>query len=186
MAIAEQPLTLEAFLCLPEKKPALEFEEGTVTQKVSPKGKHSLVQFAIAESVNHALRRRQLGWAFVELRATFGGHSYVPDVSVYRQERIPVDNDGRVADDFREPPDVAIEIVSPGQRPNALMQRCLWFVAHGVHLAVLVDPADESVLIVRPDGLPTALRGTGTIDLTSALPGLTLDISEVFAALRIK
>ena len=55
MAVAEQPLTLEAFLDLPDKKPALEFEEGTVSQKVSPKGKHSLIQFAVAEALTAAV-----------------------------------------------------------------------------------------------------------------------------------
>ena len=62
--------------------------------------------------------------AFTELRATFGGHSYVPDVSVYLWERVPLDARGRVANDFVEPPDV--EIVSPEQSVNALVRRCVW------------------------------------------------------------
>ncbi len=33
-------LSLEAFLTLPEVKPSLEYEEGRVTQKVSPKIQH--------------------------------------------------------------------------------------------------------------------------------------------------
>ena len=36
MAIPEQRITLEEFLQLPEEKPALEFEDGMVTQKVPP------------------------------------------------------------------------------------------------------------------------------------------------------
>jgi Uma2 family endonuclease len=34
-------MTLEQFLALRERKSALEFEDGEVTQKVSPKGPHS-------------------------------------------------------------------------------------------------------------------------------------------------
>src|SRR5947208_16599976 len=100
MAIAEQPLTLEAFLKLPEKKPALEFEDGRATQKVSPKGRHSVLQAKVAEYLNRFAEPRKLAFAFPELRATYAGISLVPDVSVYRWERIPRDEAGRVADDF--------------------------------------------------------------------------------------
>ena len=100
MAISQQPLTLEEFLKLPEKKPALEFEDGVVTQKVAPKGRHSALQFDLAERFNHFARPLRLARAFPELRTTFGGVSRVPDVAVYRWERIPRDAAGDVADDF--------------------------------------------------------------------------------------
>jgi hypothetical protein len=44
MAITRQGLTLEAFLRLPEKKPALEYEaDGTVAKKAGGEGKHSRI-----------------------------------------------------------------------------------------------------------------------------------------------
>jgi Uma2 family endonuclease len=39
--------------------------------------------------------------------------SWPCDFAVYRWRRIPVDADGRIVDDFLEPPDIAIEIASP-------------------------------------------------------------------------
>src|SRR5690242_18087723 len=118
-------LTLEEFLVLPEQKPELEYEDGEVTQKVSPKARHSVLQSACAEAVDRRYRRRKVAMAFPELRCTFGGQSYVPDVSVLRWDRIPRTADGRVADDVLWPPDIAIEIVSPGQSVNALVRRCI-------------------------------------------------------------
>lgn len=44
-----------------------------------------------------------------------------------------------IVDDFREPPDIAIEIVSPEHRVTALVRRCLWYVAQSVRLALLID-----------------------------------------------
>ena len=41
------------------------------------------------------------------------GASRVPDVAVYRWARIPRDDGGEIKDDFLEPPDIAIEIMSP-------------------------------------------------------------------------
>jgi Uma2 family endonuclease len=52
MGIAEQRLSLEEFLKVPEQEPALEFEDGMVSQKVSPKGQHSALEFAIPALFN--------------------------------------------------------------------------------------------------------------------------------------
>ncbi|TRT61300.1 MAG: Uma2 family endonuclease, partial [Microcystis sp. M_QC_C_20170808_M2Col] len=47
----KQSLSLEAFLALPETKPAREYYHGIVTQKPMPKGKHSILQFELASAI---------------------------------------------------------------------------------------------------------------------------------------
>lgn len=131
MAIAQPQHTLEDFLELPETKPPLEFVDGCVTPKVSPKGKHSALQAELVERLNQRARPRRLARAFPELRTTFGGASRVLDVAVYRWDRIPRDASGRIADNFLEPPDIAIEIVPPDQSANTLVRCCLWYIAQG-------------------------------------------------------
>src|SRR5262249_23247451 len=84
MAIPHQKLTLEQFLELPDEKPALEYDHGTVTQKVAPRPRHSRLQTKLAEWFNRFAEPRQVALAFVELRTTYAGSSFVPDVSVYR------------------------------------------------------------------------------------------------------
>lgn len=84
MVTARQRLTLEEFLRLPEEKPALEYFQGRVTQKVSPKGRHSALQAAAVSFVNSVARPGRIAFAFPELRATWAGASLVPDVAVYR------------------------------------------------------------------------------------------------------
>jgi Uma2 family endonuclease len=79
MTTTDTTITLEAFLALPEEKPALEYEDGVVTQKVSPKGRHSALQVGIAEQINRQVRPGKLGKAFTELRATYETLSRVPD-----------------------------------------------------------------------------------------------------------
>jgi Uma2 family endonuclease len=178
-------MSIEEFLALPERKPALEFDDGVVTRKVTPKGRHSTLQTWLAQEINHQVRSDKQALAFTELRATFATLSRVPDVAVYRWDRIPRDAQGRVADDFFEPPDIAIEILSPGQRINQQIRRCLSFLAAGVRLAVLIDPQDEMVLLVRPGGQIIALQRGDTLDLADAVPGLRLSVSAIFDALLL-
>lgn len=177
--------TLEEFLALPEEKPALEYVDGGVSQKVSPKTRHAALQGAVTEIVNRRYRRRKVAYAFPELRATFGGRSFVPDVSILRWDRIPRTSEGEMADVLLEPPDIAVEIASPEQRVNALVRRCLLYVQLGVPLALLVDPDDRSVILFAPEKSPIALYGADTIDLSAVLPDFRLTVNDLFKALTL-
>jgi Uma2 family endonuclease len=152
---------------------------------VSPKGQHSTLQGRIVERINRFSEPARLAFAFPELRTTFGGASRVPDIAVYVWERIPRTAEGRVGNDFLEPPDIAIEIVSPEQSVNALVRRCIWYVDHGVQIALLVDPQDESVLAFRPDSKPSPRRERDQIEIDDILPGFRLSVQELFGLLRL-
>ncbi len=185
MAVEQRRMTLEEFLELREEKPALELEpDGTVIQKVSPKGQHSTLQKSLVKLIDGFAQPRRLAQAYPELRTVFGGAAYVPDVAVYRWERIAWTADGEVPDDFVEPPDIAIEVVSPKQSVNSLVRRCVWYVDNGVRIALLVDPYDRSVLLFRAGTAIRVSRGADPIDLSAVLPGFELTAEQVFSALR--
>lgn len=183
MATTQQSVTLEQFLKLPQEKPALEFCDGRVTQKVSPKAYHGRVQYRFAEAINLFGEPRRLAMAFTETRSSFAGSSFVPDVGIYRWERIPRTPEGKLRHDFARPWDIAIEVRSPEQSRRSQLERCRWYVANGVGLALLADPHDESVTFVRPDGTEVVLRGADKIDFGDVLPGFELTVQELFASL---
>lgn len=192
MAIVGRRLSLEEFLELPEQEPGLEFMDGVVTQKVSPKARHGRLQPTLWKRFNDFGEPRRLAMAFTETRATFGGFSPVPDIVVYRWDRIPYGPDGTMIDDFLEPPDIAVEIVSPDQSARALVRRCRWYVGNGVAIALLVDPDHELVMRFQPDVPEETLRGPDRIDpfaslragFEAVLPGFELTVRELFDALR--
>jgi hypothetical protein len=64
------------------------------------------------------------------------------------------------------------------------MRRCLWFVANGVRAAVLVDPDDESMVVVRPGGITSALVAGEMLDLGDIIPDLMIPVGALFEALR--
>lgn len=186
MAIPRENLALEQFLKLPEAKPALEYENGRISQKASPQGQHSSIQGDLVELFNRSTRPNRLARAFPELRFTYDDRSYVPDVSVYLWDRIPRDERGRVANTFTEPPDIVVEIVSPDQSVTSLVRRCICYVARGVQVALLVDSADESILLFRPNQIPLAVEAADRIDLGDVIPGPAFTVADVFDALEIR
>jgi Uma2 family endonuclease len=181
MAIASQRLTLEAFLRLPEQEPPLEFWHGEVTQKLPPMGPHGALQFAFGERISHATGPGRSFRIFTETRLILFGISTVPDLIVYRRERVPRDPNGQVAEYFRTPPDVAVEIVSPGQSRTRLLARCRWYVAQGVQLAIFADPRRRVVRLFRPNLESADHRGADLLDLTDVVPGFTLSVDDFFA-----
>ena len=187
MAIASGELTLGQFLALPETKPALEYEAGgVVRQKVAPRPRHSRLQAMLTQWFTAFAEPRSLAMALPELRTTFAGASYVPDVAVFTWDRLPLDPSGELAEECREPPDVAIEIVSPGESATTLLRRCQWYVAHGVRLAVLIDPRPRGtrVRVVRAGAEPVVLDPDGAIDFDEVVPGFRIAVAALFATLR--
>jgi Uma2 family endonuclease len=186
MATTSKALTLEAFLKLPDEKPALEFEFGRVIQKPWPNAKHSILQLTACTLINAFTERPKVALAFPELRATFGGHSYVPDVSVYLWDRIPLDDAGEPVDDLTIPPHIALEIASPEQSRSGLRERCVWYVENGVAISLLVDPADRSITHFVARQSPKVLTEDDALELDEVIPGLTMSVQLLFGSLKLR
>lgn len=186
MAITGRRLTADEFLELPEEKPYLELIDGEVVQKPLPQEQHGSLALDLGATFNSYARPRKLGWAFTELRGTFGADVLLPDVSVYRWARVPRTADGKVANVYQGPPDIAVEIVSPDHTVGEMVGKCRRYVVHGVEIALAVHPEREIVIRLRPDGTETTLRGDDRIDLDAVLPGFELTVRELFDMLRIE
>lgn len=186
MALTERRLTLEEFLKLPDEKPALELIDGVVKQKVSPQWLHGLLQPDLAAIINRYARPRKLAAALTEIREAFGRDSLVPDVGVYRWERLPRTATGRLANAAPAPPDIAIEIRSPGQRLDDLVDKCRRYLGHGAQLGLVVDPENESVIRVVPGRDPVTLRGDDQIDFGPVLPNFELTVGALFETLQLE
>ena len=186
MAITERRLTLEEFLELPEEKPYLELWDGVVRQKVAPQWLHGGFQSMLAVLINQFARPRKLAWAFTEIREASGRDSLVPDLGVYRWERIPRTAAGRLTNAPPVPPDIAIEIISPGQSVAELIDKGRRYLSHGVAIVLVVHPEGETVIRLAADGSLTTLRGDDRIDLNGVLPGFELTVRALFDTLQME
>jgi len=168
MSTATQPLTLEEFLKLPETKPASEFINGEIVQKPMPQGEHSRLQFKLCAAVNEVAEPQKIA-----------GDSVVPDVVVFRWERIPVRPSGRIANRFEVHPDWSIEILSPDQSQTKVLGKLLHCSQHGTELGWLIDPEEESILVVFPEQRVQLLKGTAQLPILSEI-ALQLTVEQVF------
>jgi Uma2 family endonuclease len=179
--VALPTLSLEAFLRLPETKPASEFIDGRIYQKPMPQGKHSRLQTHFPAAINQIIEKPRIRCAFTELRCSFGGRSIVPDITVFEWSRIPISAAGEVENVFPICPDWTIEILSPDQRPMRVINNILFCLNHGTKLGWLIDPDEKTVMIFWSNQQPIALEDES--DVLPVLPLLgdwQLTLGELF------
>jgi Uma2 family endonuclease len=185
VSLQNPTFTLEEFLKRPETKPASEYINGQIYQKSMPQGKHSRLQTRLPNELNSIIEPPRLGCAFTELRCTFGGRSLVPDVSVFRWERIPLDDSGSLQNVFEIAPDWTIEILSPDQSPSRVMDNILFCLERGSVLGWLIDPEEELIFVYRPDRLPVTYEdATAVLPMLDILGDRELTVSELFGWLN--
>jgi Uma2 family endonuclease len=185
MALTGQ-LTLDEFLKLPAEKPRLEYERGMVTQKLEPGARHGLLRDEVVFLLKvHGHEDRSV-FSFPGAYVTWRHEdvSYVPDVVVYCRERVPIDADGCIADDLEVPPDMAVEVSAPGQGLTEQLERCRWYVSHGVSVAVLIRLDRRAIWTFRRDVEVGPLRGSDVVDLGDVIPGFSFVVDNLFGALR--
>ncbi|MBD2666436.1 hypothetical protein B6N60_02477 [Richelia sinica FACHB-800] len=182
--VITQSLSLDEFLKLPEITPAREYIDGEIFQKPMPKGKHSRLQLKLCNSINDVAETAKIAYAFPELRCSFDVRSIVPDIAVFNWSRIPFAADGEVPNDFLISPDWTIEILSPEQSSNRVIDNILYCLDHGCQLGWLIDPEDRSILILRPHQQPELLRGDRQLPVLTGIE-LELTVTQVFGWLKM-
>ena len=103
-----------------------------------------------------------------------------PDVGFVARERLtPLT--GRY---YPLAPDLAVEVVSPGDSARLLRQKVDRYLQAGTQLVWVIFP-DERLIDVYQAGAPTlTLREDDTLDGGAVLPGFTVAAREVFRKLR--
>jgi Uma2 family endonuclease len=183
-------LTLEEFLKLPETKPAKEYECGEVLKKTMPTMLHGVVQSLLSIVVGSFVLKNVLGISGSEIRCIFGPpgreRAYVPDWIFIAAPRLPGDG-GPASAPFRGAPDIAVEILSPDDRPGRVTRKVLFYLNNGVRIVWLVDPEDRTVTVFTPDDLDgRRLKTTDMLDGGGVLPGFSAPVSELFPARATK
>ncbi len=170
-------------IVIPDTKPATEYVDGTLVQKVSPKRRHALLQkrlmFAFTawpQSPGEALPEWRFN--FVAPGERFG--SLVPDVAILSDAVVAQLGDER-AEEPPIAPEIAIEILSADERPGVVAWKTEQYLLGGTRLVINVDAVRCNVSIHTIDGVAVFERD----DLLEheQLPGLRLPLVELFAGL---
>lgn len=153
---------------LPEQISSYEAERG----KPKPSESHSIVQanLIIEFAKNSGYRPMS------ELAIRLNDIKYIPDVCVYLRQPKSFLHD---ISERTDPPLMAVEIYSPNQGYNTIMEKVDAYLAGGVKSCWVVDPYQLTISILSPDGgAVTFIHGQVASD---PFTGIKADLSEVFS-----
>jgi Uma2 family endonuclease len=169
-------------IVLPETKPETEWILGRAVQKMSPYFTHGRLQgefYVALRGWENGHGRVATEWRFRIAPPGEIRRPLVPDVAFVSNERLA----GLEGTDLEAPPfapDVAIEILSPGDRIQRVEHKIAVYLAGGAALVIIVDPSDRSVRLHGADGMRVLRRDD--VIAHPALPGFALSLAELFAA----
>jgi Uma2 family endonuclease len=176
-----KPLTLEDFLALPEGETAYELINGAAIPKVSPKHFHSKTQKALLRILDDWCGDR--GEVGIEWAVTLTRNEVdwvpVPDLLYVSYDRLS--RDWHEDAPCPVPPELVIEIISPGQSFGEMTEKATDYLATGVLRVWVLDAKAQSVTVFAPDALPKTYRGNAAI-ADALLPDLYLTAEQIFQA----
>jgi Uma2 family endonuclease len=79
------------------------------------------------------------------------------------------------------PPDLAVEVLSPEDRPSDCLAKVDEYLLSGVPLVLVVDPDMKTVTAYRRSAAPITLRsGADLLDLDEIIPGFGCRLRDIF------
>ena len=102
-----------------------------------------------------------------------------PDIAFVSQERLPKDGIPKKFADF--PPDLAVEVLSPEDTASGILRKIEEYLAAGVALAWVVDPATRTVTVYRSLRDIQILSAKQELDGGEVLPGFRARVAEIFS-----
>lgn len=98
-----------------------------------------------------------------------------PDIAFVRTERLLNAGDGYL----KLAPDLAIEVVSPGNSAAEIARKTAIYLAAGSNEVWVVRPREREVAVHRGHDMVNILKGEDTLE-SPLFPNLSLPISEIF------
>jgi Uma2 family endonuclease len=183
---ANHQLTLQEFLSLPPGEGDITYElvDGQAIPKMSPKKFHSRLTRTLLDLIENWCVGK--GEVCIELAVALArrGRDWVPtpDLLYIYSERLPVDWDEDVA--CSVPPDLVIEIISPGQTFGEMAGKAKDYLDAGVLRVWVVDSKARSITVFFPDAPPrTYMKEEVFTD--NLFPGLTFTAEDIFKMAKI-
>ncbi|MCC6360957.1 MAG: Uma2 family endonuclease [Phycisphaerales bacterium] len=146
-------MTVDEFLSLPDDGGKYELVDGVVLMSPWPSPPHQKVAGEIFAQIKWFLRTHALGEVFMEIdvhlgRSPAGGDLvYGPDVIFVRSERVRSMHERIVG-----PPDLVVEVVSPGSRGRDTITKRGDYERFGVGEYWIIDPARDAMTFLRLQG----------------------------------
>lgn len=183
---ANNQLTLQEFLNLPpgEGDVTCELVDGQAIPKMSPKKFHSKLTRALLNLIEELCEGKGEVCPELAVTLTRRGREWAPtpDILYISNERLPADweEDGACS----VPPDLVIEIISPGQTFGQMAAKAKDYLDAQVLRVWVVDSKARSITVFYPDAPPKTFMGDELLT-DSLFEWLEFTVEQLFQKAKI-
>ena len=178
-----RPMTVEEYARFEEPEDGYRYElvRGMLmVQEPGPGYPHGFLQADLAWHLGNWARRTGRGNVAVGMDCIIHMHPGTvrhPDISVFIK---PGDWENTPGNWPRGAPEIAIEVLSPSNTPEAMREKMRDYFDAGALRVWMVDPKTRTVTIHRADGSETIFRDGDRLEDPDVLPGFGLEVKELF------
>ena len=181
MPASERLVTAEEFARIPNDDYHYELVEGRVVRVSPPGSRHGVLIAHIAMLLGQHAEANHLGAVIA-----VGGFKIATNPDTVREPDIAFVDRSRIAKSgvpdgyWPGPPDLAVEIKSPGDRPSEIRAKVDDYLARGVRLVWIVDPKTQTVTAHVPHVSAVTLSVDDVLDAGDVVPGFTCPVRRIF------
>ena len=181
MPAYERLVTAEEFARIPNDDYHYELVEGRVVRVSPPGSRHAVLIARMTALLSQYTDANDLGAVMA-----VGGFKIAanpdtvrePDIAFVRRDRIP---ETGVPDGYWPgPPDLAVEVRSPGDRPSEIRAKVADYLARGVRLVWVVDPKAQTVTAHSQESMVRRYGAADDLIGGDVLPGFRCRVRRIF------
>ncbi len=185
MSVRGRMMTSDELFRLPRGRGyRYELVKGELRQMTPAGFDHGVVIMNLAAPLSQFVRRQNLG---VVCGAETGfklerdpDTVRAPDMAFVRRDRLPTS--GRPIGFWEGAPDLAVEVLSPGDSVVEVEQNVSSWLTAGATAVWVVNPKNRTVTISRLGTAPRTLSERDSFDGEDVVPGFRLQVGDIFAS----
>ena len=168
-------LSIEDFAALPDDGMKHELNEGELIVMPPPKPRHGDCQLNLGSALREFVVSNGLGKVYTESGYRLTPHTVRgPDISFVRTSRLQDPDEY-----FNGAPDLAVEIVSPGDDASDLREKIKQYLDGGTSVVWVVYPRSRQIEMHTPDKTIRRLGAEDTLEAPELLPGFQLSVRAI-------
>src|SRR5436189_2648862 len=163
---------------IPDKR--VELVKGVLAVREPAGGRHGRVTTELTRHVANHADTHQLGAVYAaETGFTLARHPdtvRASDIAFVRRERLP---DPEPAGFPELAPDLAVEVLSPGDRPGEVLTKVADWLSAGTRLVWVIDPERRLARVYRGDGTESLVGADQVLDGDDVVPGFSCPLETI-------
>lgn len=160
------------------KNKNFEYVNGKLEKKNMPNAKHSGIAGRLTGELFVYLKDHKIGRVYPEAHFQIGADKRIPDVAFVSAQRIPKDGEPQKFWEFA--PDLAIEIVSPTDFYQDVLDKIYNYFRADVKQVWLINPERETLTVYFSFAETKFLSKTDTLTCEEILPKFSLKLFDIF------